>query len=379
MKIAVLGLFPKDPGRIVGGVEAITLRLCEGLAEIDDADVHTVVASPEQPIGERRAGPRWMIHSIGGAGRFGNIFFAKPDRARMVRALRAIGPDIVHAHSTDRHALGALDSGLPAVVSIHGVIEIETKLERGIAERLRGFFRERMVEDGIRRVRNVIYSSPYLKGLYDVKLGHARTWVVENPVGQVYFEQATEPDPKTILYSGLVIPRKGIRNLLAATALARKEVPDLRLRLAGLQTDAAYLEEVKRTRAELGLDAAAVLLGGLSPEQLAAEIARAAFVVLVSKQDTSPVSIQEAMAVGCPVIGSDVGGIPFLVEDGKNGFIVPYGEPELLAKRMIELLYDAELRGRFSAKARAEADRRFSIAAIGRNHWKVYEEILAGR
>lgn len=378
MRIAVLGLFPEDPGRIVGGVEAVTLRLCEGLARIEGADVHALVASRGRAVGRRELAPRWTVHSIGGAGRFGNILFARPDRARMVRALRQIGPDIVHAHSTDRHALGALDSGLPAVVSIHGVIEMETKLERKPAERLRGFFRERMVADALRRVKNVIYISPYLREMYESKLGRARTWVVENPVGPVFFESEAEPDGATVLFSGLVIPRKGIRNLLAAIAIARKETPGLRLRIAGLQPDPAYLEDVKRKIGELGLEEAVRFTGGLSPEELAGEIARAAFVVLVSRQDTSPVSIQEAMAVGRPVIGSAIGGIPWLVKEGETGFLVPYGDPEVLAKRMTDLLTNEELRGRFSAKARAEAERRFSVDAIGRNHWKVYEEIVTG-
>ncbi|MFH1277281.1 MAG: glycosyltransferase family 4 protein [Candidatus Eisenbacteria bacterium] len=378
MKIAVLGLFPEDAGRIVGGVEAVTFRLCEGLSRIEDADVHAMVAVKGRPEGLRALAPNWTVHSIGGTGRFGNILFARPDRARMVRALRRIGPDIVHAHSTDRHALAALDSGMPAVVSIHGVIEIETKLERRPAERFRGFFRERMVADALRRVRNVIYVSPYLRDLYGPRLAHARTWVVENPVGPVFFEQRAEPDDTTVLFSGLVIPRKGIRSLLAAAALARKEAPGLRLRIAGLQPNPAYLEEVKRRIGELGLEEAVVFTGGLAPDELAGEIARAAFMVLVSRQDTSPVSIQEAMAVGRPVIGSSIGGIPHLVKEGETGFLVPYGDPELLARRMTELLANEELRRRFSARAREEAERRFSIDAIGRNHWNIYREILAG-
>jgi len=85
------------------------------------------------------------------------------------------------------------------------------------------------------------------------------------------------------------------------------------------------------------------------------------------------------MAAGRPVIGSDAGGIPHLVREGENGFIVPYGDPKLLARRMVELLTGDTLRERFGKRSREEAEKRFSIGAIGRNHLNVYEEILGRR
>ena len=377
MKVVLLGLFPDDPARIVGGVEAVTLRLSEGLTAIDGVEVHVIVSSREQEPGVRRHAPNLTVHSIGASDRFGNILFSIPDRRRMVRKLREIGPDIVHAHSTDRHALGALDSGLPSVISIHGVIEAETRLETGRLERVRGIFRNRMVTEVLRRARNVIYVSPWLAELYDGTLSGARRWVVENPAGPVFFETRRDETPGVVLFTGLIIPRKGIRNLLAAAALARKKAPALTLRIAGLQPDAGYIESILRKTEELGLDDAVLFLGGLSPEQLADEYACCSFLVLVSKQDTAPVSILEAMAAGKPVIGSDAGGIPALVAEGENGFIVPYGDPELLADRMVRLLGDDSLRRRMGEQSRAEAVRRFSTEAIGRNHYDVYKEILA--
>lgn len=378
MKIAVLGLFPADPERIVGGVEAVTLRLCEGLSRLPEVEVHAVVSAPGRPVETRKLAPNWTAHSIGTFDHFGNMLLALPDRRRMVRALREIRPDIVHAHSADRHALAALDSGIPAVVTIHGVIEAETRLEKRPVERLRGAFRDRMVNDVLRRARNVVFVSPYLAELYRERLGLARRWIVENPVGEVFFRAARESVPNRVLYSGLLIPRKGIRNLLDAIAIARRSVPDLRLVLAGSATDAPYRRALEEKIETEGLQTCVEFLGGLPPERLAEECRGAALVVLVSRQDTAPVSVQEAMAAGRPVIGSTAGGIPHLVSEGETGFLVPYGDPRLLAERIVLLLRDEGRRRAMGDRARAEAKKRFSTEGAARATMEVYREVLRG-
>jgi glycosyltransferase involved in cell wall biosynthesis len=85
------------------------------------------------------------------------------------------------------------------------------------------------------------------------------------------------------------------------------------------------------------------------------------------------------MAAGKPVIASGVGGVPHLVRDGVNGFLVPYGDPRLLARRMVDLLRDANLRARMGRASREDAERRFSIDGAARSSLAIYREILSGR
>ena len=188
MKVALVGVYPEDENRIRGGVEAVTLRLSRGLAAMDGIEVHVVVCDARRPPG--RSSPRadLHIHSIGGAKKLGNILFALPDRRRIARALGEIGPDIVHAHSADRFALGAIESGIPAVVTIHGIIERESGLETGAAGRLRGYLRNRLAATALRRMKNVILLSPYVAEHYRDELAGARKWTIENPVDDRFFE-----------------------------------------------------------------------------------------------------------------------------------------------------------------------------------------------
>ena len=377
MKIAMTGLFPRDPSRLLGGVEAVTLRLAEGLAARPDAELHVIAASLAWEKGTFPA-PGWTVHSVGGSRFLGNVLLGGPMRRRIAAAIRRIGPDVAHAHSADAFALGALDGGAPAVITIHGLIEAENRLARTPAQRFRAAFRDRIVGEALRRARNVILLSPYVREHYGDTLAHARTWVIENPVAPLFFETGGDPEPDRILFSGLLIPRKGLRNLIDAFAIARRERPALRLRVAGLETDPAYRRELDERTARLGVEGGVDFLGGLSPEELAGEYARASALVLVSRQDTAPVAIQEAMAVGRPVIASPVGGVPHLVSEGETGRLVPHGDPEALARRIVEIAGDADAVRRMGRAARAEAERRFSSAAVAAKTMEAYREVAAG-
>ncbi len=378
MKIALVGIYPEDEDRLHGGVEAVTLRLSQGLAEMNGVEVHVIVCDPFRAVGRSRPAPDLYVHSIGGSRRFGNLMFGIPDRRRIARALREIGPDVVHAHSADRFALGAIESGFPTVVTIHGIIELESGLESTLAGRFRGALRNRIVSTALRRMKNVILLSPYVANHYRRELAHARTWTIENPVHDHFFELTSKPEPGVILHSGLLIPRKGIRNLLEAISLVRKDVPHVKLRLAGMATIPDYKKQIDETVDRLGLTAHVDFLGGLSPSDVAEEVARASLLVMVSRQETLPVAILEAMAAGKPIVASPVGGIPDIVRDGESGYLVEYGNPDLLARRLTRLLRDDDLRAGMGRRAREVAEKRFRLESVCRRTMDVYGEVIAG-
>jgi glycosyltransferase involved in cell wall biosynthesis len=377
LRVAIVGIYPRDPKVLRGGVEAVTLRLSQGLARTPGVDeVHVVVCEAGRPIGTSRPAPNLTVHSIGGSRRFGNLLFSRPDRRRIARALRHLAPDVVHAHSAHREALGAIESGLPTVVTIHGILEVEIGLERSLRRRFRNLFRRRLVASALRRLSAAILLSPTVEEHYRETLAHASTWVIENPVADRFFRTRAETEPHALLFSGLLIPRKGLRNLLAAVDLARREVPDVRLRLAGMATVPEYEAELRRVVRERGLESHVEFLGGLSPEALTAEVARCAALVLVSKQETLPVAIQEAMAAGKPVVASPVGGVPTLVRDGETGLLVRHGDPEALAAKLVRILSDEAFRERLGGRARQIAEERFTLESVCRRTVEVYETVI---
>ena len=86
--------------------------------------------------------------------------------------------------------------------------------------------------------------------------------------------------------------------------------------------------------------------------------------------------IEQAMAARVPVVATRVGGVDYLVDHGRTGLVVDFGDIKGLADAMTHLLTDADLRVKMGAAARIEADRRFRAEAVARQTRAVYDQIL---
>src|SRR5205814_5671256 len=83
-------------------------------------------------------------------------------------------------------------------------------------------------------------------------------------------------------------------------------------------------------------------------------------VTLTSRNEGTPVSLIEALAARRAVVGTAVGGVPFVVEDGKTGYVVPPGDAAAVADRVRRLLADPDLRARMGELGRQAMRGRFS-------------------
>jgi glycosyltransferase involved in cell wall biosynthesis len=147
---------------------------------------------------------------------------------------------------------------------------------------------------------------------------------------------------KLITQVSWLIPEKGIPDLLQATNLLVAQDKDVQLVLVG---DGAQLEEYQRLATQLGLNGY-VTWAGLIQDPFAEGVYDAADVVCqVSRwQEAFGWVLAEAMASQKPVIGTTVGGIPEIIQDGKSGYLINPGSPETLAEKLSQLLANEELR-----------------------------------
>ncbi len=138
----------------------------------------------------------------------------------------------------------------------------------------------------------------------------------------------------------------GFTTALRALALAKKQKHDLSLEIAGSGPEETYL---KKLADSLGISEAVRFLGHVPQEQLGERMARWDALLLPSKQESFGVVAVEAAAVGIPVIGSRVGGIPEIVQEESTGRLLNPMSSERLAQAMLavdkKLLQDAFTRG----------------------------------
>jgi glycosyltransferase involved in cell wall biosynthesis len=88
------------------------------------------------------------------------------------------------------------------------------------------------------------------------------------------------------------------------------------------------------------------------------------------------VSLLQAASAGRPMIGARAGGIPEVIRDGVNGYLVPPGEVTLLAEKTIELLLDRQRAATFGANGRRLVEEEFSIPAMISRYQRLYAQLL---
>lgn len=147
------------------------------------------------------------------------------------------------------------------------------------------------------------------------------------------------------LYVGRLVPEKGVDVLIRACAAA-----GVALRVAGDGRDRAELEALARE-----LDGDVQFLGPLGRDDVVAEMSRASVLCVPSLwHEVSPLVIIEAFGAGLPVIGTEMGGIPDLLRDGR-GFLVPAGDVAALASTLRSVADDEPLRRRVAGSALVHA------------------------
>ncbi len=181
------------------------------------------------------------------------------------------------------------------------------------------------------------------------------------------------PHPFTIGYIGRIVPEKGVEILLRAAAQLDG---DWRMRLVGGGSARDEMESLARS---LGIGEKVAFLGQLTSTDLPAEYHKLDALVLPSltrpnwKEQFGRVLV-EAMAAGVPVIGSDSGAIPGVIDDG--GLIVPEGDVEALAAALRDLRVQPARRAALAEKGRARFLAHFTHERIAEATVAVYRELM---
>ena len=139
---------------------------------------------------------------------------------------------------------------------------------------------------------------------------------------------------------------------IRAFSIVNREYPEARLTIAG----SGPLTEVLHTLAEsLGLGKSVVFAGRLDKDKMAEAYRKADIAINPSLVDNMPNSVLEALASGVPVVSTNVGGVPFVVEHELTALLVPPKSPDEMAKAMLRLMHDSALSEKLVNSGLAEA------------------------
>jgi len=202
-----------------------------------------------------------------------------------------------------------------------------------------------------------------------------RSPVLPDPLALGWRRADPSPDALMVTTVARLYVTKGLTYLLEAMALVRQSHPTVAFRVYG---EGPLRDELLVHAARLGLDGELLFPGAFTDRvELSKIMATTDVFVLPSILEGQPLALVEAMAYGCAILATTVGGVPELIEDGANGLLCPPKNPRCLADKLITLLDDAGLRSRLGQAARRSYESSpFQPAAVGREFISIYQDTL---
>jgi len=182
-------------------------------------------------------------------------------------------------------------------------------------------------------------------------------------------EYRLEPNAQIVGVVGRLEPEKGHPTLIDAWPRVLRTVPDAYLLIVG---EGSRREALEHQVAELGIGSRVIFTG--RRDDVPAVTAALDVAVLPSYREAQGLTILEAMALSRPVVASNVGGIPEMVEDGLTGLLVPPHDPEALAAAITRLLVDHSLADMLARAGHDLVHERFCLELMVRSIEDLYDE-----
>ena len=275
------------------------------------------------------------------------------------RAIKEIQPDIVHAHMMTGVVLARIlkiKNGIPVVATIHNAWQ-KSSVVMGLADR-------------VIAVSGSVRKSMIKRGVPEKKIAVVRN----GTVGSIRLNDHEIPAlslhrPSIATVAGLY-KRKGITCLIHAFALIKKEIPEAHLYIVGEGEDRAVFENDARSSGV----SESIHFEGFQPHPKV-YLRQTDIFVLASHQEPFGLVLSEAREAGCAVIGSNVDGIPEVLENGKAGQLFEAGNHEALARIVIDTLKNPENLSYWKQQATNNIEW-LSVRRMCRETFNVYESLL---
>jgi len=354
-----------------GGIGAYSFEL---LRNLEDIDVHLITpyrgysAKQIQKALDRKVNVHFL--SIAKDNFFYNLKFQLALAKDFMNLHKKHNFDLVHAANLVNMPdvfLKLKNHGIPTVTTVHTTlksqstsyahkpkkegIELATKIASPYIGLLEKYY--------LKKSDNLIAVSDWISGFVP------SATVINNGVDTARFAPVPKSNEKPIvLFTGRLVALKGIETLVEAMKLA-SDVCDVRFVVAGTGSNDHSL---------LGVDCS--FTGYVPHERIHELYNQADIFVLPSYTESFPLTVLEAMASGLAVVASDVGGIPEIIEDNKDGMLVKAGDATQLAASIVMLVQNKRLRKDLGVAARKKVVDNFSSALMAKRTMDYYRGML---
>lgn len=367
MKIAILVLL--FPPKWLAGTEIATYNIARHLAKRGH-EVH-VITLLDEGLPKESLEQYFYIHRI----RFPRIKFLGIIIlwVKVLLLLKRINPQLVHVQS--------IAIGIAAFLAKKLLKKPYVVWGRGSEVYLPWLFKNRISRLVLRNADAVIALTEDMKTEMQ-KICNRDAYVIPNGIDLERFENLSRDEmrgklqakagEKLVISVGRFRPEKGVRYLIEAMEIIRQKGQPVKLLLGG---EGPEEENLKQLVEQLNLGSCINFIGQIPNEKVPQYMAAAHVFALSSLSEGFPNVVLEAMASGLPIVASKVGGLPEIIREGQNGFLVEPKNPEQIAERVLLFLNNDELTQRISRNNKQKVKEYSWGSAVSRLE-RLYQSLL---
>jgi len=301
------------------------------------------------------------------------LLFFLPDIFRLRRIIKEIDPDLIHVHGAeDCYALATLYSSKPALVSIQAAFGEFARFYPWYSNVRLGPL---LADFALKRTSFIHTNSPYIENYYKKVINKATLFRLDMPINKVFFEVENIPDEDVLTFVGSSLTLKGADTLIKIAGKLKNSFPRLIVNIIGYITPDlfAYL---KKLALEHGVWENTRLIGALDTPAISKYLAKTKVFVVPTRCDIYGVSLAEALCAGVPVVSSNIMGVPYVVENEIDGFLLDPNDIKGFAEKINLLLSNNDLRRKMGQKGKEKAVKRWHPNIISKAYLETYKEIL---
>ena len=341
MKIAyILPSFSGDFEKPTGGLESATINLILGVLKVKkNAEIYLLFPDTNQIV--KNFPDRVTAVSIRSF--FKSIWtFNYPligISTYIEKEIKKINPDVVHVQAAPGFYRN-FDEKI-TFLTVHGIPYIDSSFRNRLASKMKSFITKQIFIKDLKRYNNIIFLVNYVYTLFKDKIDpKISVQFIPNAIleNKVDIQKSNNVIP-ILFFSGILRPLKNIEALVEAAYYLKKEGIKFSLQLAGNFNCEDYENKMKSLIKKLDLESDVLFLGMLNSNEIQNQLNDIDVNLLPSYQEVCPMSIIEAMAKGKPSIASSVGGVPEMIFNYYNGYIIPIGNAKEMANK-IKLVLD---------------------------------------
>lgn len=348
--------------------------LTTALSKRDDVEFHVFTHSravSSVQDGEENGVPFTVIPQYE-PGRIGCWHYHLPARMQFRAHIRRYSPDLVHGFGTESsYGLIASEQRVPGTVFIQGIQEHLAPYYDQYSRALK-VLRQRLELRVVRKVAGLIAETGFAERWGRQVNPQAELAVIPHAVNPEFLMIQSDHSEVRCLCIGTVSRTKAVDVVIRAFAKTANRA--LRLEVIG---SGMLLDEMKQLAAQLGVSDRVSFLGHRSRDEILARMRSARMLAILSRMDTSPNILTEAHAAGLPVIGTRAGGIPDMIDDGRDGFLVDVDDVDRVARKMDLLASDISLARRLGSAGREKVMWLNDPDRIAELHMQFFRRVLS--